>query len=83
MVAAPAPAAGALKLLVYAALSYWCMRSKATSVRGLKLLVYAAFSYLCMRHYAIKPGWLQPQRQQLLIFENERVKLRVPAYTVV
>jgi serine/threonine protein kinase len=29
-----------LKLLVYAALSYWCMRPQVTDVCGLKLLVY-------------------------------------------
>ena len=36
-----------LKLVVYAALSYYCMRSEATAttVCGLKLLVYAALSF--------------------------------------
>jgi hypothetical protein len=36
-----------LKLLVYAALSYYCMRPQATCVcaYGLRLLVDAAFSY--------------------------------------
>jgi hypothetical protein len=38
-----------LKLLVYAALSYWCMRPYATSACGLTLLVYAALRYKCMR----------------------------------
>jgi hypothetical protein len=33
-----------LKLLVYEALSDWCMRPEATSVCGLELLVYAASS---------------------------------------
>ncbi len=37
-----------LKLLVYAVLSYGCMRPEATSVVGLKLLVYGALSYWCM-----------------------------------
>ena len=32
-------------LLVYAPLSFWCMRPSATSVCGLKLLVYEALSY--------------------------------------
>jgi hypothetical protein len=31
-----------LKLLVYAALTYWCMRPSATGVCSLKLLVYEA-----------------------------------------
>jgi hypothetical protein len=35
----------ALKLLVYAALSYERMRPSANSVCGLELLVYAALSY--------------------------------------
>ena len=35
-----------LKLLVYAALSYCCVRPYATSVCGLKLLVYGALSDL-------------------------------------
>ena len=34
-----------LKLLMYEALSYMCMRPSATSVSGLKLLVYEASSY--------------------------------------
>ena len=34
-----------LKLLVYEALSYTCMRPSATSVCGLKLQVYEALSY--------------------------------------
>jgi hypothetical protein len=46
-----------LQLLVYAAMyaafSYWCMRSLATSVcRSEARLVYAAFSYYCMRPLA-------------------------------
>jgi hypothetical protein len=40
------------KVLVYEALSYWCMRLWATSVWGLKLLVYEALSYCCMRLWA-------------------------------
>jgi hypothetical protein len=36
-------------LLVYDALSYWCMRPCATTACGIKLLVYAALSYQCMR----------------------------------
>ena len=35
-----------LKLLLYAALSYYCMRPKAPSVSGLKLLVYALKTFL-------------------------------------
>ena len=34
-----------LKLLVYEALSYLCMRPDATCVCGLKLLVYEALNY--------------------------------------
>ncbi len=34
-----------LKLLVYEALSYECMRPPATIAGGLKLLAYAAVSY--------------------------------------
>ena len=37
-----------LKLLVYQALSYWCMRPLDTGVCGLKLLVYEALRYWCM-----------------------------------
>jgi hypothetical protein len=37
--------ASALKLIVYAAVSYQCMRPYGTSVRGLKLIVYEALSY--------------------------------------
>jgi hypothetical protein len=41
-----------LTLLVYAALSYWCMRPYAASVCRLQLLVYAALRYYGMRPYA-------------------------------
>ena len=34
-----------LQLLVYEALSYWCMRPSATSVCGLELLGYTALRY--------------------------------------
>jgi len=36
---------GDLKLLVYEALSYECMKPKGASVCGFKLLVYEALSY--------------------------------------
>jgi translation elongation factor EF-1alpha len=42
---------GALKLLVYEALSFCCMRCEATSVEGLKLLVYEALSYKQIHQY--------------------------------
>ena len=41
-----------LKLLVYAAFSYLCMRPSGTSVCGLQVLVYAAFSYECLRPWS-------------------------------
>jgi hypothetical protein len=34
-----------LELLVYAALSYWCMGPYATSLRGLRLLMYELLVY--------------------------------------
>jgi hypothetical protein len=44
-----------LKLLVYQALSYQCMRPYATSVCGLKLLVYQALSYQAIRSGLARP----------------------------
>ncbi len=41
-----------LTLLVYAAVSHYCMRPYATGVCALTLLVYAAVSHYCMRPYA-------------------------------
>jgi hypothetical protein len=47
-----------LRLLVYEALSYKCVRP-AASVWGLELLVYTILSYWCMRPQATSPTCAQ------------------------
>ena len=65
-----------LKLLVYAALSYYCMalsyqymRPEANSVWGLKLIVYEAWRYWCMRPWCMRPQDTSVCGLKLLVYK--------------
>ena len=57
-----------LKLLVYSAFGYQCMRPSTTSVCGLELLVYAALSNWCMRPEATSVRGLKLQLYESLSY---------------